>query len=250
MSNTEKRLYRNIVDQMILLIESGKYPIGSRLPSERELAERFSVSRPTVREALIALEAKERVEVKRGAGVYVLEPKVEIEGLGKSVSPFELIESRVFVEGEAAALAAILISDSQLLELESALEEMAQEDREGDPESTAADRKFHSIISEATNNRVLSSMITQLWDIQEKLDNIRLAHQAVCMQNKQRLAEHRAIFNALANRDANAARKAMRSHFSRTLNALHDTTEQAAVSEVKRKVSQMRERFSFDRMVD
>jgi len=249
MSNPNKRLYRQIADKILVLIESGEYSIGSRLPSERELAERFSVSRPTIREAVIALEAKGRVSVKTGSGVYVVEPSVEFAGLAKSVSPFELIESRVFIEGEAAALAAVLITESQLAELEKALEAMALENVEGDPASVVADRKFHSIISEATNNRVLSMLISQLWDVQEELDNIRIAHQAVCMKDDaRRLAEHRAIFDAMVENDSNKARVAMRNHFSRMLTALHETIEQEAVSEVQRKVSQMRERFPVGRM--
>ena len=242
MSNSNKRLYRQIADNILVLIESGEYPVGSRLPSERELAERFSVSRPTIREAVIALEAKGRVKVKTGSGVYVVEPSIEfagLAGLARSVSPFELIESRVFIEGEAAALAAVLITDSQLTELEKALEDMELENIEGDPVSVVADRKFHSIIS---------LLISQLWDVQEELDNIRLAHQAVCMKDDaQRLAEHRAIFDAMVEKDSNKARTAMRSHFSRMLTALHETIEQEAVSEVQRKVSQMRERFPVGR---
>ena len=249
MSNSNKRLYRQISDKILVLIETGEYSVGSRLPSERELAERFSVSRPTIREAVIALEAKGRVSVKTGSGVYVVEPSVEFTGLAKSVSPFELIESRVFIEGEAAALAAVLITESQLAELEKALEAMALENVEGDPASVVADRKFHSIISEATNNRVLSMLISQLWDVQEELDNIRIAHQAVCMKDDaRRLAEHRAIFDAMVENDPNKARVAMRNHFSRMLTALHETIEQEAVSEVQRKVSQMRERFPVGRM--
>lgn len=249
--NNGERLYRQVADKMILLIESGEYPTGSRLPAERELAEKFGVSRPTIREAVIALEAKGRVAVKTGSGVYVLEKIEKIEGLGQEVSPFELIETRVFIEGESAALAAALITDDQLVALKEALGEMAMDSPEGGTISSEADRKFHSIISEATNNRVFALMIRQLWDVQEKLDNIRVAHQAVCMQDmRQRLAEHTAIYNALENRDPNAARAAMRNHFSRTLTALHETTEEEAVKEVRRKVSQMRERFSFERMVD
>ena len=250
-SSNSKRLYRQVAEKMLDLIESGEYPAGSRLPAERELAERFEVSRPTIREAVIALEAKGRVSVKTGSGVYVLEPKVEIAGLGQSISPFELIEARVFIEGEAAAIAATFISDEQLIELKEALKEMALENSDDDPSSTVADRKFHSVISEATNNRVLSLLITQLWDVQEKLDNIRLAHKAVCMKDTaRRLAEHKAICDALEQKDPNAARLAMRNHFSRTLTALHETTEEAAVTEVQRQVSMMRERFSFERMVD
>lgn len=251
MGEPDKRLYRRVAEKMLLLIKSGEYPVGSRLPAERVLAEQFSVSRPTVREAVIALEAKGFVAVKTGSGVYVLEPKTEIAGLGQSVSPFEVIESRVYIEGEAAALAAVMITPEQLAELDQALQEMAQENQHDSAASTVADRKFHSVISEATNNRVLSLLIAQLWDVQENLDNIRVAHEAVCMQDApRRLAEHKAIYDALSEGDASAARAAMRSHFSRSLSALHETTEEAAVSEVRREVSKMRERFSIDRMVD
>ena len=251
MRSTDKRLYRTIAKELLSLINSGEFPAGSRLPAERELVERFSVSRPTIREAVIALEAQGYVTVKTGSGVYVLEPQTEIAGLGPSVSPFEVIESRVYIEGEAAALAAAMITPKQLAELDQALQEMAQENQQDSPASTVADRKFHSIISEATNNRVLSLLIAQLWDVQENLDNIRVVHEAVCMKDApRRLAEHKAIYDALAEGDASAARAAMRSHFSRSLSALHETTEEAAVSEVRRIVSKMRERFSIERMVD
>ncbi len=247
-----KRLYLGVVDRMLNLISSGDYPIGSRLPPERELAELFGVSRPTIREAVIALEAKGRVKVKTGSGVYVLAKDEEIDALNHDgVSPFELIEARVFIEGESAARAAVLITQEQLVALKAALDEMAMDTVENGTISSAADRKFHAIISEATNNRVFSLLIRQLWDVQEKLDNIRTAHQAVCMQDtKRRLAEHTAIYDALLNRDPSAARSAMRSHFSRTLTALHETAEEEAVMEVRRKVSKMRERFSFEGMVD
>ena len=70
------RLYRDVADRMLALISSGTYPAGGRLPPERELAEQFSVSRPTIREAIIALEAKGLVRIKSGSGVYVLSPDV------------------------------------------------------------------------------------------------------------------------------------------------------------------------------
>ena len=68
------RLYRGVLKKMLQLIESGEFPVGGRLPPERELSERFSVSRPTIREAIVALESLDRVRVKTGSGVYVLEP--------------------------------------------------------------------------------------------------------------------------------------------------------------------------------
>lgn len=243
-----KRLYRQIVDRILQSIDAGEFPVGSRLPPERELSDRFAVSRPTVREAMIALEAMGRVEVKTSSGVYVLEWK-EIKGVEGNVSPFELLETRVIVEGEAAALAASMITDDQLQSLKLALDEMAQENEAGNTESDVADRKFHAIIAAATCNRVLSSMIENLWDVQEGLYHIKVAHQTVCMvDGLARLNEHQAIYAALARRDPQAARTAMRDHFARGLNALHQTTEDEAVEEVHRKLSKTRERFSINRL--
>lgn len=245
---SRKRLYRQIVDQILQSIDSGEYPVGSRLPPERELSDRFDVSRPTIREALIALEAMERVAVKRSSGVYVLEWK-QIKGVEGDVSPFELLETRVFVEGEAAALASSMITDEQLQSLKLALAEMAQENADGHSESDVADRKFHSIIAAATCNRVLSSMIENLWEVQEGLYHIKVAHQAICTADQlARLNEHQAIYDALAKRDAHAARAAMRNHFARGITALHQTAEDEAVEEVRRKLSKSRERFSIDRL--
>ena len=67
-----RRLFWSIVEKIEASINSGVYPPGSRLPPERELAETFNISRPTVREAIIALEGRKKVEVKTGSGVYVL----------------------------------------------------------------------------------------------------------------------------------------------------------------------------------
>ena len=66
-----RRLYRQIADQLRTLIERGEFPVGSRLPPERDLAVQLGVSRPSVREALIALEVEGRVEVRMGSGIYV-----------------------------------------------------------------------------------------------------------------------------------------------------------------------------------
>jgi DNA-binding FadR family transcriptional regulator len=245
------RLYRQVVLKILKLTGSGEYPVGSRLPSERELAERFAVSRPTIREAIIALEAQGVVSVKTGSGVYVRERQSDVLSLGQSVSPFELIEARVYIEGEVAALAASLITDEQLNTLRGLLTEMAEENIQDESSSAGADRKFHSVISEASNNRILGLFITQLWEAQETLPNIRMAHSAVCMKDtERRMAEHEAIFDALKSRDPNAARAAMRSHFARMLTALHETTEEAALNEAKLNASKIRERFSFERMVD
>lgn len=247
---TEKRLYRTIVRKISELIDSGAYPAGSRLPPERELATLFEVSRPTIREAVIALEATGKVTVKTGSGVYVLASPQGIALDGKA-SPFELIESRILVEGEAAALAATLITPEQLVQLADALEEMASENASDDLGADHADRRFHAIIAEATNNRIMLQVIENLWHAQENVDHIRGVHEAVCQADpKARIDEHRAIYNALERGDAASARAAMRQHFGRTVEALHSATEEEAVAEVRLRLSQTRQRFSSDRFID
>ena len=102
----DRRLYRSILEKMQKLIDEGEYPAGGRLPPERELAERFSVSRPTIREAIIALEALNRVQVKTGSGIYVLDNPTNGNGIDPNLTAYELTEARALIEGEAAALAA------------------------------------------------------------------------------------------------------------------------------------------------
>lgn len=244
------RLYSQVVEQISQLIESGEYAVGSRLPPERTLAERFNVSRPTVREAVIALEALGKIAVRSGSGMYVASSTV-LSGPAASISPFELMESRVLIEGEAAALAASLISSEQLESLADALEKMARENAVDGLGSDSADRKFHTIIAEATCNQMLKNLIEGLWDTQQSLDHIRKAHHSVCTPDPEvRLSEHRAIYDALVGRDAQGARVAMRKHFARAIEALHTATEEEAVAEVRRRLSRTRERFSSDRIID
>ena len=108
MSPEPQRLYRQIADQLRSLIGNGEFTVGARLPAERDLARQFGVSRPSVREALIALEVEGWVEVRTGSGVYVQDrAQRKAERLpGTEWGPLELIRARRVVEGETAALAA------------------------------------------------------------------------------------------------------------------------------------------------
>ena len=246
----EKRLYQTVLEKLRQLIDSGEYPAGGRLPPERELAERFNVSRPTIREAIIALEALNRVEVKTGSGVYVLESAQGLNGSMPRVSPFELTEARALIEGEAAALAAMMITDEQLAELEVALHEMADESADGKLISEIADQKFHQIISHATQNTMLASVIDNLWYIRDHSPNVHQAYQAICeTDGSARVMEHQEIYDALKNRDAVAARSAMHAHFSRILNKLIAAREAEQLEEVRRKSIESRERFSLGHLV-
>lgn len=239
-----RRLFWTIVDRIESLVDSGQYPAGSRLPPERELAENFGVSRPTIREAIIALEVLERVEVKTGSGVYVLE-NTKKKDIYHNISAFELTQARALIEGEAAALAATTISEEELVRLNQTLIEM---DKGSNPE--AADKEFHLIISTSTRNSAILMAVNSLWNMRETSPTVKLAYKGVCSQSdSKRIDEHRAIYNALVNRNSQAARAAMHLHFNRLINALFEASEAKALEEVRRQTSQTRDLYSLNHLV-
>ena len=121
MSN--RRLFWQIVEKIETAIDSGEFLPGSRLPPERELAETFNVSRPTVREAIIALEVRQKVEVKTGSGVYVIDAKL-LNKQTSDINAFEVTQARALVEGEVAAIAATNITEDELAQLHQTLVDM------------------------------------------------------------------------------------------------------------------------------
>lgn len=239
-----RRLFWDIVEKVELLIDSGQYPPGSRLPPERVLAEQFDVSRPTIREAIIALEVRNRVEVKTSSGVYVIE-KPEEATQQLEVSAFELTQARALVEGEAAALAASTITEEELVRLHESLVAM-----EKGVDTDKADREFHSIISVATRNNAILYAVQNFWHLRENKQNIREAYSNVCRSNtNKRIDEHRDIYNALKAGDSQRARLAMHEHFNRLINALFDASEAKALEEIKRKSNETRGLYSLNHLV-
>jgi DNA-binding FadR family transcriptional regulator len=240
-----KRMFWHIVEKIEALIDSGAYPPGSRLPPERELAESFSVSRPTVREAIIALEVRQRIEVKTSSGVYVLEnPNTKQDK--KPVSAFELTQARALIEGEAAALAAMTITEAELAKLKKTLDAMQQ-----GIDADQADKEFHIIISNATRNNAVLLAVQNLWNLRDSREEIKNAYKNICSQSDSvRLEEHTAIYNALKNKDSQAARSAMHQHFNRLINALFEVSEAKALEEVKRKSNETRGLYSLNHLVN
>lgn len=247
---SEKRLYWTVLEKMLQLIDNNEFPVGGRLPPERELAERFGVSRPTIREAIIALEALERVQVKTGSGVYVLQHHSLNNNAYQFISPFELTEARALIEGEAVALATTMITPEELVELEQSLTDMAQENIEGDLASGDADRKFHHLISAATRNKMIIMMTDQMWHVRNNAPQVYQAYKAICEQDgEKRVDEHREIYEAMARGDARGARAAMHEHFARILNKLIATSEAEKYEEIRKQSEEVRRRFSLDHLV-
>src|SRR5512133_409123 len=127
-----QRLYRQIAEQLRKLMAGGEFATGSRLPAERDLAKQLGVSRPSVREALIALEVEGWVEVRTGSGVYVLERARRVPGKRAKVpaaewGPLELIRARRVIEGEIASLAAAHAKRKDIQAIRDALARMRED---------------------------------------------------------------------------------------------------------------------------
>ena len=242
------RLYQQVAEQLAEVIASGEYPVGSRLPAERKLAERFRVSRPTVREAIIALELAGCVEVKGGSGVYVTSGTSKGLPSGDSdIGPFEILEARLLFESEAAAIAAKVITDEELADLRAALQSMIAEN-ECEQVSENADEIFHLLIAKATHNEAIVSVCEHLWSLRNNSSvSARVLEKVRQAGSRPRIHEHQLIFDALEKRDADAARSAMQDHLSRVVGQLLDTSEAEAVEEARRKVNRERERFMMPR---
>jgi DNA-binding FadR family transcriptional regulator len=214
-----QRLYRQIAEQLRALIGKGEFAVGARLPAERELAQQLGVSRPSVREALIALEVEGYVEVRTGSGVYVLDrsqraaaPTVSSTEWG----PLELIRARRVVEGETAAIAALQRKARHVDAMSQAIEAMRElADRGVMP--LEGDRAFHLAIVDACDNVVLTETVLGFWDSRNGPIFTRLGGYFETVKSwRSAIAEHEAIRDAIAQRDAQAARSAMHTHMDKS----------------------------------
>ena len=239
----EQRLYHAIAAKIEAMIDDGAYPPGSRLPAERDLAEKFGVSRVTVREAEIALQAAGRINIKTGSGVYVQESIGHSANGLPNVSAFELTEARALFEAEAAALAAAQIDDATLAKLDGYVEIMATTGPD-DERGEIADRDFHRTVANASGNAAITHVIETMWKLRTEVEPVKEVYESVCSADLgARAGEHREILEALRAHDPAAARAAMRQHFARLLEAMLDVSEEQALEELRRKVSASRQRY-------
>jgi GntR family transcriptional regulator, transcriptional repressor for pyruvate dehydrogenase complex len=232
------KLYRKIVEAIMADIADGRFPVGSRLPPERDLTERFKVSRPTVREAMIALEMQGLVEARKGSGVFVLATAASDADRELDIGAFEITEARRMLEGEVAAVAATEIDEPQLNELRSLLAQMEQEDNAA---AEDADRRFHIAIAEATGNAIIIEAVTDFWDMRFRSPLAReVLLKAGSLGTENRMAEHGRILRALEARSPVDARNAMRDHLARVIDHLLDVTETEAVERARAEANKRR----------
>lgn len=239
----ERRLFEEVADAIRRQILDGTYPLGTRLPGERELSEKFEVSRVTIREAEIALQATGWIHIRTGAGAYVETILPGENAILPQVSAFELTEARSLFEAEAAALAAPTISSDTLDKLDALLDAMADESA-SEEQINAIDRDFHLTIAAASSNKAIIHVIESLWRMRMELPDVKSSHSMVCRKDANaRQAEHADVVAALRNRDAAGARAAMRQHFNRLLESMLNETEERAMVELRRQSAESRERY-------
>jgi DNA-binding FadR family transcriptional regulator len=238
------RLYDRVAKGVAAQIANGEFAIGERLPSERELALTYGVSRPTVREAVFALELDGLVEVRKGVGVFAIAKSPRGgEAAATDIGPFELLEARRAFEGEACAVAASRIRDADVEDLENLLREI---DYGGDVLAAEdADRRFHLRIAEITGNSAMHAVVEMLWEARDRSPQYRFltdkAHEARVVPRED---EHAGILDALRSRDPARARAAMRSHIAHVVDSLLDATEVHELEQAKARVDEQRRKFT------
>lgn len=216
-----RRLYEQIADHVRELVMNGTFPPGSALPPERELAEIIGVSRPSIREALIALEVMGLVESRQGGGNYVrtdagvlrMIPLAGGRDLGPG--PIEQFEARRVVELACAKLAAQRATKEDVANLENCLVRMRELVARG-ASPAAEHRYFHTTLASISQNQIFASTVAELWRVRdgELWDTLR---QKVDNAESWRLGiEFRAqLIEAIRGRDSAAAAAIMSKHFDR-----------------------------------
>jgi DNA-binding FadR family transcriptional regulator len=211
-----QRLYHQVAEQIGKLIQAGEFREGDRLPPERELAKQLGVSRPVVREAMIALEIAGLVDVRGGAGTFVRRTRADVGSVLASAGPgpFDLIAARRMLEGEIAHAAALAVTDAGLRSLTEAIEVM-RKDIESGKDTRQADRLFHVRIAELTGNAVLVNLVDGLWaHMLSPMFDVLGRHAGLRGEDRMTVDDHAKIVEALARRDPAAAREAMRGHLA------------------------------------
>lgn len=239
------RLYRRIAATLMDELRAGRYPVGARMPSERELAVQMGVSRPIIREALLAMEVMGVIEVRVGSGAYVVNLPQDAQAASQAaeVTPIELIQARMIFEGESASLAAHNISDEELVLLEQAVAEMRKEDQ-GFDTWQAAVTDFHMTLARATRNAAIEQSVRDLWEMRSRSAACRQMLEHARRQNyRHSVEQHVQILAALKAHDAHAARAAVRMHLEGSINHVLMAIEERAVAEARARVAEIRSRY-------
>lgn len=253
------RLSRAVMHSLLQDVRQGRYAAGSRLPPERELARAFGVSRPVVREALLALDVLGLVETRVGSGSYVAE-RMPDAGLATPaafaapVSPFELLDVLGTLECTALRHAADLIDDEAIDRLAALVPAPAQLTPDLEHRSIEqanfehwhdAVHTFHARLATCAQESITGTLVRQLWSLRRTDgDTLRLLRKAWSAQVLPACASLHAILDALRGRDTEAACAALRQIHLDTFEAVVETYAEEEMGKARRSVSSLRARFA------
>ncbi|ACA31703.1 FCD domain-containing protein [Histophilus somni] len=198
-------------------ISQGKYKIGDKLPTERNISERFEVSRTIVREAIVMLEVEKIIEVRKGSGIYVIKiPDLlqeEADNKLRDVGPFELLQARQLLESSIAEFAAQQVTKQDILRLRQILDK-EKELFAQNIDDCSADKEFHLALAEITGNDVLIQTQEQLWKYRFNNAMWTQLHSRIIHNDLHHLwiKDHETILNAIQRKNPALARKAMWQH--------------------------------------
>lgn len=210
-------LGNRVYEQIYKAISAGDWPVGTKLPTEVDLAERFGVSRPVVREAMLRLRIDGLVESRQGAGTRVISAPsrsvMEFVEPGSIADLQRCYEFRVGLEGEAAYVAARRQSSARIADIATIVEHLRKEVARDGGISAEEDIAFHVAVAHATENSYYFETVRATTAALHV--GTRIA-QTLAKSNKGRIAlvyeEHKLILDAISAGDADAARTAMRAH--------------------------------------
>ena len=227
----EKKQYQEIGDDLRSQIIAGHYPVGARLPPERNIAETYGVSRTIVREALLMLELQGTVDIRQGSGVYVMripeERDVEEDRfLSSDIGPFEMLQARQLLESNIAAFAAKMATKADIDNLKRILE---QEQRAIAINDTSQDNQkmFHLVLAGASQNQMLLATVESIW---HHMDSSPLWQKlSVHIESRAHrlkwLSDQQTILAALRRRDVMGSWQAMWQHLENVKNSLLELSD-------------------------
>lgn len=222
-----KRKSQIAAERLLQMVRSENYQPGSKLPTERELSEAMCVSRNTLREAVAALEIMGVLEVRRSQGIFTALPVASglpgeqnalSEVFADNQDPFMIIEARLGLEPGIAVLAANEATDSELLQFAGIINEMRDALEANDQHAyQLADRNFHLTMAKLTKNPILvATMENLMGGLSNPLWRTMKKWLPLTTSATERLAEHMAIFSALASRNEQEIWRSVREHLGRS----------------------------------
>jgi GntR family transcriptional repressor for pyruvate dehydrogenase complex len=211
-----------VVGELVTLIEQRQYAPGERLPSERDLAERFSVGRGVIREALTTLESMRYLERRPNSGLFLcrrpdatsLEALVLFSDLGLPLDPVvvaQCLEVRRLIEVQATKLACIRRTDDDLAALRKTLAAF-ESNLEVRDKVADLDYEFHMTIFQATQNKILVRLVTPFYMMSRHRRALYFVEKARCEASHE---QHRELLAAIDNRDEMQAERIMAAHIGR-----------------------------------